>query len=400
MRTGILLLENGVSGGGSFEAVHQLATHLDPDRFRVVVVFVNETHYLQQLRAAGVPAFLLSDPVYSTQSAAWRRRLRGAPGRVARRWLPVSAVRAERFAHAPTMRALERIVRAEAVQVVHVNNQPLRDAYGIMTARRLGLPCVSHLRSVRVGRVNRSALRYVNRHATRFIANSEFTRREWIAYGLDPSKIDTIHNAIAPSPVAPLDVRREWGIATRHVIGCVGNLVDSKGQASLLRAFHLLLRQEPECTLLLVGDGPHRAGLELLARELGIAGAVVFAGYDARAKAIIAGLDVLVLPSIRETFGRTLLEAMAAGTPIVAAESGGIPEVVRHEVTGLLTAPGDAEAMSGALLRLLRTRPLAEALTSAARRVCLAQFDLAAHIKRIEAVYDGVRIERGAEAYG
>jgi glycosyltransferase involved in cell wall biosynthesis len=270
---------------------------------------------------------------------------------------------------------------------MHLNNHPLRDFYGVLAAKRLGIPAVSHLRSVRAGHVNSLKIDFLNTHVSRFIANSDFTRRHWVSLGLDDAKMTTVHNAIGPADVATLDIRREWGIKTRFVVGCVGNLSDSKGQDVLLRAFRQVLADEPDCTLLLVGDGAHRGSLTSLSRELKIDRSVIFAGYDRRAKAIIASLDVLAAPSVNESFGRTLLEAMAVRTPIVAARSGGIPEVVENGVNGLLADAGDVQSLAAAIVRLLHEPQTAKELVQAGERICRERFDLSRHVRSIEDIY-------------
>lgn len=390
--TRILFFENGVGGGGSFVSLLHLAAHLDRTRFAPFAAFVNRTPFLDRFRAVGIPVFLLWDPVYSTDRRYTFARAAARLLIAVKRLLPFGDVFLERLIHAKTMRAVRRIIRDEHIDIVHCNDQSVRDLYGIIAAANERIPCVSHLRSARVAALPQRVARFLNAHVRIFVANSRFTKRYWEKLGIDPSRIVVVYNAIADEKHAPLDIRAAFGIASsvRFVIGCVGNLAEGKGQDFLLRAFAHVRAEEPNTALLLVGEGPRRSALERLADDLGIRAAVHFAGYDTRARAIIAALDVLALPSETETFGRTLLEAMRAGTPIVATRVGGIPEIVEHERTGLLVPFGDVEEFSAALLRILRNRTFARRFAENGRQRVREHFALSAHLREMESLYQSL----------
>lgn len=388
----IVLLENGVSGGGSFVGLVQLATHLDRERFDPIVVFVNQTTFLAELEQAGVATRLLQDPLYSTAAGkAPRFVLAKLRGRIDR-YLPRLGPAFELVAHFPTVRTLAELMRQQNVDLLHLNDHCLRDFYGVIAARRLGIPAVSYLRSVRSGDPNRHKIAYLNRHVSHFVANSNFTRDYWATLGIDRDRTSMIYNAIDDAPVQPLDLRREWRIEgkERRIVGCVANFVAEKGQEHLLRAFPTVLAREPGCILALVGNGPQRVRAMALAERLGIRDSVLFPGYDARSRQIIASLDLLVLPSFREAFGRTLLEAMQVGTPILATRVGGIPEVIESGRDGILVERDDVEGLGEAVVRLLRDREFAAALATNARRRCAAEFGMTTHIAAIQDLYESL----------
>jgi glycosyltransferase involved in cell wall biosynthesis len=115
---------------------------------------------------------------------------------------------------------------------------------------------------------------------------------------------------------------------------------------------------------------------------------VHFLGHRDDVPEILAALDVLVhVPSAPEPFGRVVAEAMAVGKPVVAARAGGLPEIVEHEVTGLLVPPGDPSACAAAVLRLLADPALRARLGTAGRRRAEERFDPAAHAERVVAAY-------------
>lgn len=146
-------------------------------------------------------------------------------------------------------------------------------------------------------------------------------------------------------------VRGELGLDGAFVLGNVGRLVHNKGHRYLFQAVKALLPEIPNLRVLLVGDG-ERALIEGLVAELGLQEHVVFAGFRRDVAACMKAMDVLVHPSLSESFGQVLVEAMCVGTPVVASAIGGIPEIVSHERTGLLVPVADAAALEIAIRRL------------------------------------------------
>jgi glycosyltransferase involved in cell wall biosynthesis len=146
----------------------------------------------------------------------------------------------------------------------------------------------------------------------------------------------------------------------------VGRLAPQKGVDTLVEAAGLL--EHPSAQVLLVGDGPERPALERVTERLGVGDRLRFEGFVThdRLPAAMAHADVLVLPSLYEELGTVLLEAMQAGLPIVASETGRIPDVMEDGVNGLLVPPGDPEALARAIDRILSDGDLARRLSEGA----------------------------------
>jgi glycosyltransferase involved in cell wall biosynthesis len=173
------------------------------------------------------------------------------------------------------------------------------------------------------------------------------------------------------------EIRRSLAIpAEARVIGTVGRLNEVKRQDLLVRAFAEISRRRAEAWLLVVGDGPERSRLEELARELGVAERAVFAGYQANPEWFFAAMDAFALTSRHEGLPLALLEAWAAGLPVVSSAVGGIPKVVEHGRTGLLFESGDEAALVQALEQVLDDAALAERLAAAGREVAEARYSL------------------------
>jgi glycosyltransferase involved in cell wall biosynthesis len=187
--------------------------------------------------------------------------------------------------------------------------------------------------------------------------------------GVPAGRISTIPSGFDPGLFAtagddlPDDVFPDAG---RPRIGYVGRLAAQKRADLLVRAFG---RMRQPASLIVVGDGPERDRVRRLAVASPRAGRITMTGFveHSAVPAVLASLDVLVLPSVYEEMGSVLVEAMVAGLPVVASDVGGIPEVVRQGETGLLVPPGDVAALTEALDRLAADPELRSRLAAGAR---------------------------------
>jgi glycogen(starch) synthase len=196
-------------------------------------------------------------------------------------------------------------------------------------------------------------------------------------------------SAVGRVHVIPSGTRVFDAVPTRHAgVLFVGRLHRQKGVDTLIRALPLL---PPAASVLLVGDGPERPALQRLAGELGVADRVTVTGFlpHGMVPGLVAGADVVVLPSRYEELGTALVEAMAAGRPVVATRVGGIPELVRDGVDGLLVPPDDPEALAKAVIRVL-ANPVLAAELGASGRARVAGHDWAVLAGRVLDVYRAV----------
>jgi glycosyltransferase involved in cell wall biosynthesis len=169
------------------------------------------------------------------------------------------------------------------------------------------------------------------------------------------------------------------------LVGVVARLQPEKGVAVFLQAAAKIRQSLPDVGFVVIGDGPQRTALERLAADLALP--VRFLGFQPDAPALIGALDVLVVPSFTEGTPLVVLEAGAAGVPVVATAVGGIPEQVRHGIEALLVAPGDDNALAKACLRVLRDKVLRAKLATAARQRLHERPDREAGVRAIEALY-------------
>lgn len=210
------------------------------------------------------------------------------------------------------------------------------------------------------------------RPATAIVTVSDHDRRAFIQRGLArPDKITVIHNSYS---IQIDDMAEASEAPHREVIGFVGRLADQKGVEFLLRAAPSVLAAHPRAKFLIVGDGPDRPMLEALARELGVAESVEFAGYRPEPSSMIQGMDVVVIPSIYDPFPLVTLEVMALGRAIVGSAVGGIPEAVQDGETGVLVPPREPAAIAAVLINLLDHPQLVSEMGAAGRRRAKREF--------------------------
>ena len=193
------------------------------------------------------------------------------------------------------------------------------------------------------------------RHAARVITTSEYCRRKIVEhYNVPAERISIVPEGI---DLAAWNGASSIQHSTCYVqtILCVARHYPRKHIGDLIQAFALVHTRMPHARLRIVGDGPEHANLVARAHRLGVAAKTTFTGSlsDEAVKHEYAQCDVFCLPSVQEGFGIVFLEAMAASKPVVSTTAAAIPEVVRHDETGVLVPPGDVHALAGALLFLL-----------------------------------------------
>ena len=193
------------------------------------------------------------------------------------------------------------------------------------------------------------------RQTSRVIAVSRYVRDLLIGEGLDAGRVEVVYDGVDTGRAQPerrSGRRRRLGIADgEFLIGCVGHLTSEKGHALLIRGFSEILKTHPDSRLAVVGEGPLRADLERLIRELGLQGRVILAGFVSDLDDLLPGFDLLVHPSLAEGLGSVLLQAMSHQVPLCASRTGGIPEAVIDGETGFLFSPGSPEALARSVLR-------------------------------------------------
>ena len=308
--------------------------------------------------------------------------------------------------------SLTKIFRREQPDVIHTHTSKA-GALGRIAAQLAGVRTVVHTPHGHVfyghfGRLASWAFlqveRFLARRTTWLIALTEAERDEHLDRHVGVAE----RFAVAPSGIDLDRYRALVGVTGRRpagldippdavVVGSVGWLTTVKGPRYLIEAVAKLKPAHPRLHLVLVGSGDLRDELGALARTLGIGRSVTFAGQRQDVPDCLAAMDVFVLPSLNEGMGRALVEAMAAGRPVVATRVGGIPAIIEDRATGLLVPPQDSDALAGALAELLRDPARAKELGTAGSAAIGKRFGATDMVRAIEAVYAQALRETGHE---
>jgi glycosyltransferase involved in cell wall biosynthesis len=226
------------------------------------------------------------------------------------------------------------------------------------------------------------------------IAISDHIARFTVARGVrHPARVRRVYHGIEPPLERALEregqrIRRELGIdSDAFLVGNVGRLAPQKGQRHLIAAMPLLLERVPGAHAIIAGGGDLEDYFRDLARELGVADRVHVLGPRRDVPALMHAMDVFAMPSIWEGFGLVLLEAMAAGRPIVASRVATIPEVVADGETGVLVPAGDPLALADALADLARQPALAQRMGAAGRERLRRSFSIEKMVGDTELLY-------------
>lgn len=315
---------------------------------------------------------------------------------------PVGALGLERIYGPAAARACARYVarlRREAIDVVHAYLFSAQ-VFGVPPARLAGVPLVLAGRRA-VGaywtaRKYRIARRFSNAFAHLHVGNSAAVRDYVVGEErVPPSRVRIVYNGVDAERFRPPDGGR--GGRGSVTVGYIGSLTRVKGVDILLRAARLAVASFPRLRVRIVGDGPSPARradegdtderLKSLAGELGIAGAVEFAGGTEMVEEELRRMDIFVMPSISEGMSNAVLEAMASGLPVVASGSGGNLEVVGDGATGFLFPVGDDAALAGRIAALARDARMRGAMGEAGRRRVLERFTVGRMVSEMEALY-------------
>lgn len=259
----------------------------------------------------------------------------------------------------------------------------------LLIARWLKLPTVMHWRVA-------APLRFpVHRLADAVIAVSEAASVQVQKAGMPPEQVFLVRSAVDTDAFAPignarLQAKQRWGLgAEAFVVATIGRLAAGKGHDGLLRAVALLSPPERPIVLL-AGDGAERIRLQRLVGELGIAELVRFLGFQRDVRSILWAADgfIHVPTHFPEGTPNAILEAMAAGLPVIATKVGGIPEIVRDGGTGLLVPPEDTASLAKAIQTLRKDPNLRQQLGETAQTYVRKHHTVAIMVEKVFQVYE------------
>ncbi|NOZ23900.1 MAG: glycosyltransferase family 4 protein [Planctomycetes bacterium] len=363
--------------GGTKKHVLQILSHLPRDRY--VLSFVCSTlrdpvfqKDIEALRAAGVNVTVIQMP-RSIRPLADLRAL----------WNLLGHMRRCRY------------------DIVHTHSSKA-GILGRLAARLARVPVVIHTPhafafEMTTGRFTKTAYRLVEKTCAHFtdavVAVSEHERRLAAGLGvLPPHRIFTIENVLDAEdlkrPRTRAKTRKELGLRSKQIlVGAVGRLTRQKGLPVLLDAAAKLSREFPDMHFLIAGSGDEEYSLRRKLAQLGIADKVLMPGHREDTRDLYAAMDLFVLPSLWEGRPYALLEAMAAGKPVVASDVCGLDDVIEDGVNGMLVPPGDATSLAQAVSCLAQDATLRRRLGRAARSTVQIRYRIEDAVTKLDALY-------------
>jgi len=286
---------------------------------------------------------------------------------------------------------LKKIIRDNSIEIVHLHS-PHAHSLGLLAARSAGNCKVVLSRRVdfHIRRNILSRLKYSK--VDRIIAISERVKKVLVADGLPGEKIDVIYSGVDLKKFQ--NVKGNYLIAelglNRHKlrVGNIAALAWHKDHTTLIEAARIVVDKFPGVIFLIVGEGSLRREIEILIRKFDLQEKVKLLGFRQDIPAILSILDLFVLSSSWEGLGTSLLDAFASKLPVVATNVGGIPEIVRDGVNGILVPPGNPGALAGAIICLLKNRDLARQMAEEGFRLVREKFSIEKMVEETRKIYD------------
>ncbi len=274
---------------------------------------------------------------------------------------------------------LMSIIKKENPDIIHLHSRRGADILGGIAAKLTGKRCILTRRVDNPENRVWASVKY--RLYDRIITISEGIREVLICEKIPPRKITCVHSAV-DMDLYGQTCDREWFLKefglkqTSRVCGTVAQFIDRKGHRFLIRAIPEILKTVPEAVFLFLGKGPIEDQLKSHCHELGIEKHVLFVGFRNDLDRIMGCLDLVIHPALMEGLGVSLLQAAAAGVPIVGTRAGGIPEIVRDGVNGFLIPPSNVQSITDTVVKILTDRNLALQLGENGRMIAFRSFSI------------------------
>lgn len=375
----ILCFSNDSRLTGGPSSLLDLLTCIDRSRYLPLVVTPNDGPLVEELRRQRVEVRIVRtiERLYGSSHQASGTLLTSIRRLLVNVWLTVR---------------LYSLIRRTRADLVYLNTSAAR--YASIASKLSGLPVVWHVREYREDGLRRRVFtRYIRLMCDRTIANSKAVRDMWNPKWA-ASKIRVIYNGIDVSKASSVSESSPVARTSRQapVLGYVGQIHKVKGLEVLVGAVEWLKQDFPKIRCSIIGAAPksqanHERYLKDLIRKRRLEGHFDFLGERRDVLRLLSQIDVLVLPSVSESFGRVLIEAMAMAKPVVASRVGGVPEVVVDGVTGFLVPPGDSKILAEAIMSLISDPQKATRFGRMGKIRVQKMFDLERYHRQIEAVF-------------
>jgi glycosyltransferase involved in cell wall biosynthesis len=367
----ILYITSVGSQWGSEESLLNLLNHIDKNQYSPLVFTVNG--FLQQkLKKHNIPY-----RIYKSQTLTKREIVKFC-GLILR---------------------LAYFIRNNNFALVHANDVHSAQ-YSVLAARLARVPSIIHIRNIGLEDWLGWKNKLIFKFATKTIAISKETKTSLHNVGISPNKIELIPNAVDldkfNEDVSGKPFREELGVSdTQILIGVVGRIAPHKGQDIFIESITDILNSFSNSKFVIVGEDTTRNDnfmnhLQELITQFKLEKKVYFSGFKPDIPQVMKALDILVVPSLNEAFGRVVIEAMAMKTPVIATIVGGIPDIIEDGINGFLISPNNPTTLSEAVVKLLSNNNLHDRISQHGKKTVEKDYSVSTHIKKIQTLYRSV----------
>ena len=382
----VLFIESGVYGGGSFVSLVKHLNALDRDKINPVVVFFNDSPQREKIQSMGIKTYLVKDPLFSKNGTQFAKYVNAF---FMKGILPFWDGFFLKMIHNTSVKEIQKLIKENAVDRVHLNTEIFRDRVGLIAAAELGIPVISHLRSKydpsKIGKL-KSYIRYANAHVSQYIGVSEETKKFWSeTYGIH-QQVEVLYDYFEPYP-------EEENIVHSHSIPlkilCPANLVPVKGHPFLIRGLQPFLFQK-KLELFLAGKGEEEYERELkeLCQKLEVVDEVHFLGFRKDIQSLMKEADVIMLASEREGMPNVIIEAMGIGSLVVATAVGGIPEIIQHGKNGFLINDQNEIELQEIIQNIIEKNVNEKEIRQNAKQTVAEKFSKSQYQLKIKSLYE------------
>ena len=276
-------------------------------------------------------------------------------------------------------RILFSIFKKGEFDIIHTNGY-FADIIGIPLSKLFRIPHVSTCHGYINNDIKLRLYNFIDIFLLKFsdqiISVSDGIKDILISWGITANKITTIPNAVILPDLTDRQIRDRRTSARKGynindeeiVIGYIGRFSEEKGLKFLLQAVITLNEQTLPIKIMLIGDGSERENLELISRKYGVAQHIIFTGFQQDVVSLLPALDIFILPSLTEGTPMAVLEAMSYGLPVIASRIGGIPDIITHNIDGILIYPGESKHIVEAILHLIKEPEIRKKLSINAKQ--------------------------------
>lgn len=409
----VLHILRGVEGGVPV-VVHQIASHYESKRYEPIILF--DTTKQSQIRKnlsescfKTIEFKMASNKIAIDQTQSGKRRNIGAwlkscfGKRAAEAYFSLKASYEFMMRDAPKINLFVKAIRENGVNLIHTHSSICHCKAEIIAARITGVPCISHNHGYpKLTNFDKFFFRFVDMiiHISKDVCEYQ------VSQGLPRSKGVTIHNGIELYKFSrqhdPEQVKEEFNIKLDEtIIGIIGRIDWWKGHEYFLKAIEEVTKKIPKVKGLIIGGLEREANYEFnrqyfsklksLVTSSGLNDKIIFTGPREDIPRLMSVLDIAVHASSNpEPFGLVIIEAMAAGKPVIATAAGGVLDIIEDGKNGLLVPVKDSQAMAQAMLQIISDKEKAKQMSLAARRRVSEAFTIQHQVTAIQELYDTI----------